>query len=105
MPWDAAKYREYRRLWMSKQRKVRRMTGICIACSKAAVPGKVQCSDHLARSVRYSGENRKRRLSQGLCIYCGKKPSRPGRRKCFDCGVLMAGRQQKRRDAEIQAQA
>ena len=90
--------------------------GICRLCGEKAEPGKVLCWEcaekglekdkvwrkkHLDEKRMYDMGKYYRLKEQGICVYCGKRPSAPGKTKCPFCLAKIKNRRNaKRSDLE-----
>jgi uncharacterized OB-fold protein len=45
-----------------------------------------------ARQGRYQRAQRQRRITAGMCVQCGWRPARPGRRMCKPCAIAESAR-------------
>lgn len=67
----------------------RRAAGLCCysSCRKRGEQGRSACRRHLRYAARVAAEIRSRRIAEGLCIQCGKRPQFWGVR-CIICRQL-----------------
>ncbi len=105
--------KEQRRLYDRERNAELKRQGICTQCKKApAIPGKTKCVECAKKHAEYLKEN-PRKLTQadlerqkekynenaanGICVYCKKNQTKPGRKYCAECIKKITGYNQKRK--------
>lgn len=67
-----------------KQRKKNKSEGLCVYCSKSALPGLTYCSACASKHKNYVKQRYYKNKALGLCTACGK-PARIDRIYCEEC--------------------
>ena len=73
-----------------KQRGKLLQSNCCAMCGKSKDKTKTLCESCLVYKRDWSRQKRDERFKNGLCTYCGKKPSKTDRRRCQDCHDKLA---------------
>jgi hypothetical protein len=85
--------------WKARtRRQLHRRKGMCLECTRMAVPGKRCCSLHLAKARVKSKQEYDWRIANGICIKCGI-PKEEGRKavNCTSCAGKAAAKERRRR--------
>lgn len=90
--------REHSKWKIRRRRQLHRRNGICLECTRAAVPGRKCCSRHLAKARIKSKQEYDWRTANGVCIKCGI-PKEQGRTavNCMSCAEKAAAKERRRR--------
>lgn len=81
-----------------RRRQRHRSNGLCLECTRRAVPGKKCCSIHLAMARIKFKQEYEWRIAHGVCVKCGS-PKELGRKavNCLSCAEKAALRERRRR--------
>lgn len=92
--YDRVKWKAYRR------RQRHRNKGLCLECTRRAVPNRCFCVFHLMKARRKARKEYEWRVSNGICVKCGI-PIEEARKgvNCVSCARKAAEKERLRRTA------
>ncbi len=71
--------------YMRERRAEFRARGGCAECGRPTLPGRTKCKEHALYRAAWEEKTRDARIAAGLCVACGKRPPKEGRRQCEEC--------------------
>ena len=79
---------EQRAIWREKgklARLSRKARGLCVRCLAPVKKGRSLCGICAVQGAEAKRDRQIKRLTDGLCVICGKQDRQPGKGQCVDC--------------------